>query len=67
MAEDPRSGAAEPPRPALIDGAVGAVWAPGGKARVVFDFKIANGKIVGIDILADPERLGKLELAILDD
>ncbi len=28
---------------------------------------IANGKIVEIDILADPERLAQIDLAILDD
>jgi hypothetical protein len=28
---------------------------------------IANGKIVEIDILADPERLSQLDLAFLDD
>ena len=28
---------------------------------------IANGKIVEIDILADPERLAQLDLAIMED
>jgi RNA polymerase sigma factor (sigma-70 family) len=61
------SGRARAARPALIDGAAGAVWAPGGRPRVVFDFTVARGKIVRIDILADPERLRRLDLAILDD
>jgi RNA polymerase sigma factor (sigma-70 family) len=61
------SGRARAARPALIDGAAGAVWAPGGRPRVVFDFTIAGGKIVRIDILADPERLRQLDLTILDD
>jgi RNA polymerase sigma-70 factor (ECF subfamily) len=30
-------------------------------------FTVANGKIVEIDILADPERLAQLDLAILDE
>ena len=30
-------------------------------------FTVANGKIVEIDILADPERLVQLDLAILED
>ena len=51
--------------PALVDGAAGAVWAPGGKPRVVFGFTITNGKIVAIDLLADPERLSQLDLVIL--
>jgi hypothetical protein len=51
---------------ALIDGAVGAVWAPGGRPRVVFGFKLKGGKIVEIDLLADPARLDQLDLVILD-
>ena len=29
-------------------------------------FLIANGKIIGIDVVADPDQLAKLELAVLD-
>ncbi len=61
------SGRARAAQPALVDGAVGAVWAPGGRPRVVFGFTITGGKIVAIDILADPERLGQLDLAVLDE
>jgi RNA polymerase sigma factor (sigma-70 family) len=61
------SGRARFAQPALVDGAVGAVWAPGGQPRVVFGFTITHGKIVAIDILADPERLRQLDLAILND
>ncbi len=61
------SGRARFAQPALVDGAVGAVWAPGGRPRVVFGFTITRGKIVAIDILADPERLHQLDLAVLDD
>jgi RNA polymerase sigma factor (sigma-70 family) len=61
------SGRARLARPALVDGAVGAVWAPGGRPRVVFGFTISGGRIVAIDILADPERLRRLDLAALDD
>lgn len=50
---------------ALVNGAVGAVWAPGGKPRVVFGFTIARGRVVEIDILADPERLSGLDLVVL--
>lgn len=52
-------------RPALIDGAAGAVWAPGGKPRVVFDFAIADGKIKAIELIADPDRLSRLDVTIL--
>ena len=61
------SGRARFAQPALVDGAVGAVWAPGGRPRVVFGFTITRGKIVAIDILADPERLHQLNLAVLND
>jgi len=53
-------------RPALVDGVAGAVWAPGGQPRVVFNFTIAGRKIVAIDLLADPERLRQLDLTVLD-
>jgi RNA polymerase sigma-70 factor (ECF subfamily) len=43
------------------------VWAPGGRPRVVFGFTITRGKIVAIDVLADPERLRQLDLAVLDE
>lgn len=64
---DTFSGRARFAQPALVNGAAGAVWAPGGRPRVVFGFTITRGKIVEIDLLADPERLRQLELAILDD
>lgn len=53
-------------QPALVNGAAGAVWAPGGKPRVVFGFTIAGGTIVAIEIVADAERLSQLDLTILD-
>ncbi len=59
------SGRARAAQPALVNGAVGLVWAPGGRPRVVFDFRITRGKIVEIDILADPERLRHLDLTVL--
>jgi RNA polymerase sigma-70 factor (ECF subfamily) len=53
-------------RPALVDGAVGAVWAPGGRPRVAFAFTVAGGRITEIHLLADPERLRRVDLAALD-
>jgi RNA polymerase sigma-70 factor (ECF subfamily) len=52
---------------ALLDGAAGAIWAPGGQPRVVFSFTVTDGKIVQIDLLADPEHLRQLDLQVLDD
>jgi RNA polymerase sigma-70 factor (ECF subfamily) len=60
------SGRARVARPALVDGAPGAVWAPGGRPRVAFAFKVVGGRIVEIELLADPERLRQVELAPLD-
>jgi RNA polymerase sigma factor (sigma-70 family) len=64
---DTFSGRARVARPALVNGAVGLVWAQSGRPRVVFGFTIARGKIVEIDLVADPERLRQLDLAVLDD
>jgi RNA polymerase sigma factor (sigma-70 family) len=61
------SGRAQAARPALIDGAAGAVWAQGGRPRVVFGFTIAGGKIVGIDMLAEPARLRRLDVTLLEN
>jgi RNA polymerase sigma factor (sigma-70 family) len=64
---DTFAGRARLARPALVDGAAGAVWAPGGRPRVVFGFTIRGGRIVAIDILADPGRLRRLDLTVLGD
>jgi RNA polymerase sigma factor (sigma-70 family) len=61
------AGRARVARPALVNGAVGAVWAPGGRPRVVFAFTVAGDKIAAIDVVADPERLRQIDLTILDD
>jgi RNA polymerase sigma factor (sigma-70 family) len=58
------SGRARFARPALVDGAAGAVWAPGGRPRVVFAFTIAGGRITGIDLVADPERLRRATITL---
>ncbi|MBA2511363.1 MAG: sigma-70 family RNA polymerase sigma factor [Rubrobacteraceae bacterium] len=55
-------------QPALVNGAAGVVTAPGGEPLAVMGFTVARGKIVEIDILADPERLRRLDLsAVLGD
>ncbi|MGH3785916.1 MAG: sigma-70 family RNA polymerase sigma factor [Pseudonocardiaceae bacterium] len=64
---DAFSGRARAAQPALVNGVVGAVWAPGGRRRAVIGFTITRGKIVAIDIHADPERLGQLDLEILNE
>jgi RNA polymerase sigma factor (sigma-70 family) len=53
-------------RPALVNGAAGVVFAPRGQPFAVIGFTIRGDKIVEIDVLADPERLRQLDLAVLD-
>ncbi len=60
-------GRAQSARSALMDGVIGAVVAPRGRLLLVLDFAIANGKIVGIDAVADPERLRAIDLSALDE
>ncbi len=60
------SGRARAAQPALVNGAIGLMWATGGQPRVVFNFTITDGKIVAIDMLADPERLLELDLTVLN-
>jgi len=60
------SGRARAAQLALVNGAAGAVWAQGGRPRVVFGFSIVRGKIVEIEMIADPERLGQLDIVLLN-
>lgn len=53
-------------QPALIDGLPGAVRAPDGRPRVVIGFTIEAGRIVSIDLVADADRLGRMDLQIRD-
>jgi len=53
-------------RPALINGAVGAVTTRDGQPFSVGGFTIRGRRIVEMDILADPRRLRQLDLTILD-
>jgi RNA polymerase sigma-70 factor (ECF subfamily) len=61
------SGRAAAARRALVDGVPGAAWARGGRPRAALAFTIAGGKIVAIEILADPERLQQLDVTLLED
>jgi RNA polymerase sigma factor (sigma-70 family) len=53
-------------RPALVNGAAGVVVAPRGRPYAIMGFIVRRGKIVAIDVLADPARLQRLDLAVLD-
>ena len=60
-------GRARGARFALVNGAAGAAWVVDGTPRVVFSFTVADGRITGIDLLADPALLARIDLAILED
>jgi RNA polymerase sigma-70 factor (ECF subfamily) len=56
---------AEVVQPALVNGAAGMVAWSGGHLYSVMSFIIRNGKIVEIDVIADSERLGRIEQRLL--
>jgi RNA polymerase sigma-70 factor (ECF subfamily) len=59
------AGRAQAARPAMIDGAAGAAWAPGGTLRGVFAFTIVDGTITAIDVFADPERIEQFDVEFI--
>src|SRR5437763_7121542 len=52
-------------RAALVNGAVGVIVAPQGRLLMVLRFTIGRGRIVAIDVVSDPARLRRLDLAVL--
>ncbi|MGH3649325.1 MAG: sigma-70 family RNA polymerase sigma factor [Acidimicrobiia bacterium] len=52
-------------RPALVNGAAGAVITVGGRPFAVMGFTVSEGKIVEIDAIADPERVGRIAATVL--
>ena len=59
---------AEESRLALVDGAVGIVFAPAGHLRTVLALTVGGDRrITAIDVIADPDRLQRLRLALLPD
>ena len=53
-------------QPVLVDGSVGIVVAPRGRLRIVIACAFRNGKIVEMDVIADPLRLRQMHLAVPD-
>ena len=60
------SGRAQAARIALVNGAVGVVVAPRGRLFLALGLKISGGKISEVEVIADPARLRRLDLAVLD-
>lgn len=59
------SGRADFAQLALVGGSVGAVWAPGGQPRAVFDFVVAGTMITAIELVAEASRLDELDAVII--
>jgi RNA polymerase sigma factor (sigma-70 family) len=53
-------------RPVLVNGAAGVVLVARGRPVAVVGFTVRGGRIIAIDILADPARLRRVDLAALD-
>ena len=50
----------------LVNGIPGGVaWAPDGSPFAVLALTVRGGRIVAIDVLADPDRLGQLDLTVV--
>jgi RNA polymerase sigma factor (sigma-70 family) len=50
----------------LVNGVPGGVaWAPDGSPFAVLALTVRRGKIIAIDVLADPDRLGQLDLTVV--
>ena len=52
--------------PVLVNGAFGAVVVRDGAVFSIASVIVRNGKIAELDFLADPERLARLDLTVLD-
>jgi Sigma-70 region 2 len=50
---------------ALINGTPGIVLAPGGRLVLALAFTIPDDRITRIEVIADPDRLSQLDLAVL--
>jgi RNA polymerase sigma factor (sigma-70 family) len=61
------SGGAGAARRALVDGVAGLAWTPGGHTRGVVTFTITNGMISAIDLIGDRDRLGQLDIVVIED
>ncbi|GLZ45658.1 RNA polymerase sigma factor [Actinomycetospora sp. NBRC 106375] len=58
-------GRARAAQPALVDGLLGAAFAPGGKLYSAFDIVVVDGRIAAIEMMADPEMLAGLDVTML--
>jgi RNA polymerase sigma-70 factor (ECF subfamily) len=54
-------------RPALLDGLAGAVWMVRGRLLVAFRFTVEGGRVAALDLVADRDRLGCMDVVLTED
>jgi RNA polymerase sigma factor (sigma-70 family) len=54
-------------RPAVVNGAAGAVIVVDGRPTAIMGFVVRGGRITEIDVLADPARIARIDLRVLTD
>ena len=64
VAENAIKAGARAAQSALINGAAGVIIAPAGRLKIVLSFTFEGRTIVGVEAIADPERLSQLDLAM---
>jgi RNA polymerase sigma-70 factor (ECF subfamily) len=52
--------------PALVNGAAGAVVTVAGRPFAILGFTVADGRIVEIDAIADPDRVARVAATVLE-
>src|SRR5689334_403482 len=53
-------GRAKAARLALLDGEPGLIWTHRGEVRMAFAFTVVDGRVAGIELIADPARLAAM-------
>lgn len=61
------AGRANAAQSAWVNGSAGAIVAPRGRLLYVLQFTVKNGKIAAVDLISDPARIGRLELAVFGE
>jgi RNA polymerase sigma-70 factor, ECF subfamily len=54
-------------RAATVNGAAGAVIFVAGRATAIMGFVVRGGRVAAIDVLADPERIARVDLSAVTD
>ena len=52
-------------QPALVNGSVGLIFAPGNRLSRALTFTFANARVTRVEVIGDPARLRELDIAVL--